>query len=243
MRATATPPTQQTFQQPAQAQPMLSQPQHMVQQPGLQTMPTQPVMAQPMMGQPMMGQPMSQPMMGQPMSQPMMAQPMMAQPMMAQPSSQLAVYRSPSQQFLHQQPGQVRGAGLRGQGSADPHCLFATHHTRTQPFQQQPPYMQPGAAAPFQPSQPLGYQQPQAMLGAYQAQPPPPPPPAPPTQDQGASTVLLSETRQQQTEVRLDISKLTSKIDEIAGKVGSLAPHVRKKEVLAISVCSDSWCR
>ena len=136
-------------------------------------------------------------------------------------------------------PGERGGA----ERSADPHCLFATHHTRTQPFQQQPPYMQPGAAAPFQPSQPLGYQQPQAMLGAYQAQPPPPPPPAPPTQDQGASTVLLSETRQQQTEVRLDISKLTSKIDEIAGKVGSLAPHVRKKEVLAISVYSDSWCQ
>ena len=220
---------------------MFSQPQHMgQQQPGLQTMPTQPGL-QTMPSQPMMAQPMaSQPMMGQAMGQPMMGQPMMGQPMMGQPPSQLAVYRSPAQQFLHQQPGQVGGEGLRGAGLAEPHCLFATHHTRTQPFQQQSPYMQPGVAAPFQPSQPLGYQQPQAMPGVYQAQPPPPPPPAPPAQEQGASSVMLSETRQQQTEVRLDISKLTSKIDEIAGKVGSLtqlANNITSSDYLVCSGC------
>ena len=123
------------------AQPVFSQPQQMggamggaFQQPGLQTMPTQQMMGQPMMGQPMT----SQPMMAQPMmAQPMMAQPMMAQPMMGQPSSQLAVYRSPSQQFLPHQPGQVREGRSGDRGSQMVHtasvCLTSHTHSALPP--------------------------------------------------------------------------------------------------------------
>ena len=55
-----------------------------------------------------------------------------------------------------------------------------------------------------------------------QSMPPPqpaPPPPAPPTQDNNTNTTLLSETRQQTTEVRLEIQKISSKVDDIASKI------------------------
>ena len=81
--------------------------------------------------------------------------------------------------------------------------------------------------APQQPQQPLGYQQP--MPGVYQ-QPPPPPPPAPapaPTlapasQDSSTNTTLLSETRREQTEVRLEIGKLSNKLEDISSKLDKL---------------------
>lgn len=91
---------------------------------------------------------------------------------------------------------------------------------------QQPQFVQ------SQPFQPTTYQQAQPV---YQAPPPPPPqapPPAPPPQEPAVSSSLLSETRHQQTEVRLEISKIASKMDEVSSKVGGLpmsgTPRVTK---------------
>lgn len=52
--------------------------------------------------------------------------------------------------------------------------------------------------------------------------PPPPPPPTQPPQESSTNTTLLSETRQQTTEVRLEIQKISSKVDDIASKIDKL---------------------
>lgn len=64
--------------------------------------------------------------------------------------------------------------------------------------------------------------------GGY-PQPPPPPQPAPPPpaaqpsqESSSTNTTLLSETRQQTTEVRLEIQKISSKVEEISGKIDKL---------------------
>ena len=49
--------------------------------------------------------------------------------------------------------------------------------------------------------------------------PQPPPPAPPPVQESSTNTTLLSETRQQTTEVRLELTKLTTKMDEMSSKV------------------------
>lgn len=54
------------------------------------------------------------------------------------------------------------------------------------------------------------------------APPPPAPPTQPPSQDSSTNTTLLSETRQQTTEVRLELAKLVSKIEDISGKIDKL---------------------
>ena len=41
----------------------------------------------------------------------------------------------------------------------------------------------------------------------------------PPAQESSTNTTLLSETRQQTTEVRLELTKLTTKIEEMGNKV------------------------
>ena len=95
--------------------------------------------------------------------------------------------------------------------------IFVPIHLPSQFYQQQQPQAQPNAyGAP-------GYQAPGGM---YQ-QPPPPPPPAqtqaPPSQEPSSTTTtLLSETRREQTEVRVEITKLTGKIDEISNKLDKL---------------------
>ena len=53
-------------------------------------------------------------------------------------------------------------------------------------------------------------------------QPGPPPPPPSQPQESSTNTTLLSETRQQTTEVRLEIQKITSKIDDIASKIDKM---------------------
>ena len=55
--------------------------------------------------------------------------------------------------------------------------------------------------------------------------PPPAPPPAPPQQQDsssGTNTTLLSETRHQTTEVRLELAKLVSKVEDISGKIDKM---------------------
>ena len=103
-------------------------------------------------------------------------------------------------------------------------CTFCSIHFMywfyPQFYQQQQP-QQPNPYGAPQP--PGGYQTPGGM---YQ-QPPPPPPPAqtqaPPTQESSSTnTTLLSETRREQTEVRVEITKLTGKIDEISNKLDKL---------------------
>ena len=49
----------------------------------------------------------------------------------------------------------------------------------------------------------------------------PPPPPVQQT-DTGTNTTLLSETRQNTTEVRLELAKLTSKIDDMSNKIDKI---------------------
>ena len=51
-----------------------------------------------------------------------------------------------------------------------------------------------------------------------------PPPPAQPPQESSNSTntTLLSETRQQTTEVRLEIQKISTKVEDIANKIDKL---------------------
>ena len=64
------------------------------------------------------------------------------------------------------------------------------------------------------------------MMGGIPPQPPPQqaPPQQPPPQQQesGTNTTLLSETRQQTTEVRLELTKLTTKIEDMANKIDKL---------------------
>ncbi len=60
---------------------------------------------------------------------------------------------------------------------------------------------------------------PQQMAPPQPTPPPPAPSPAPPTQDSSMNTTLLSETRQQTTEVRLEIQKISSKVEDIANKI------------------------
>lgn len=74
---------------------------------------------------------------------------------------------------------------------------------------------------PFQQPAYLGQQTPYGQP-FYQNPPPPPPPPAPAPQqpkEDSTNTALLSETRHQTTEVRMELTKLTSKIEDISGKV------------------------
>lgn len=109
-------------------------------------------------------------------------------------------------------------------------CLLCVHscsivllyntliHIHMQLYPQQP---QPN---PYGAPQPPGYQT--AAGGIYQ-QPPPPPAPvaqpqAPPPAESSTNTTLLSETRREQTEVRVEITKLTGKIDEISSKLDKL---------------------
>jgi len=65
------------------------------------------------------------------------------------------------------------------------------------------------------------------MGGAYPGATPTPPAPTPSSHsDTAASTTLLSETRREQTEVRLEVGKLTSKMDEISGKLDKIREEV-----------------
>ena len=77
------------------------------------------------------------------------------------------------------------------------YCVFQPH---SQPF------MAPGQSYPTQTifTQPVAQPTVQA------------PPPAP---ESSTNTTLLSETRQQTTEVRLELTKLTTKIEEMGSKV------------------------
>lgn len=95
---------------------------------------------------------------------------------------------------------------------------------------QQQPFQQPQQAYMQQPGFP-----PQAMPGVYQQPPAPPPAPAPapppaPPQEQGASSTLLTETRRDQTEVRLEIGKIATKIDDILTKVRGRASVLCKSQ-------------
>ena len=68
----------------------------------------------------------------------------------------------------------------------------------------------------------MGYMQPPMSQPYYQTPPPAPPAPAPtpqPVKEDSTNTALLSETRHQTTEVRMELTKLTSKIEEISTKV------------------------
>lgn len=59
----------------------------------------------------------------------------------------------------------------------------------------------------------------------HQPQQPPPPAPSPApsqTQESSANTTLLSETRREQTEVRLEVTKMSAKIDDISTKLDKL---------------------
>lgn len=85
---------------------------------------------------------------------------------------------------------------------------------------------------PYTSQQPGGYpnqaqQQPQMMGGPTLYPQPPAPAPAPSpapsqTQDSSVNTTLLSETRREQTEVRLEVSKMNSKLDDMASKLDRL---------------------
>ena len=70
---------------------------------------------------------------------------------------------------------------------------------------------------------PMMAPQPQIMTAApYFASPPVPPAPPPPPQPSANDAmvpVLMAETRQQQGEIRMSISKMSDKIDEISNKV------------------------
>lgn len=63
---------------------------------------------------------------------------------------------------------------------------------------------------------------PQTMQAPPPPQPTPPPPAPPPQESSSTNTTLLSETRQQTTEVRLEIQKISSKVEEISGKIDKL---------------------
>ena len=70
---------------------------------------------------------------------------------------------------------------------------------------------------------------PPGVGGVYpQMQPPAPPAPTPspaPSQTQessSANTTLLSETRREQTEVRLEVSKITTKLDDVLSRLDKL---------------------
>lgn len=67
-----------------------------------------------------------------------------------------------------------------------------------------------------------------AVVGGYQHPPPAPipPTPAPTVQTDTANTTLLSETRREQTEVRLEVGKLSSKMEEISGKLDKMREEV-----------------
>lgn len=85
---------------------------------------------------------------------------------------------------------------------------------------------------PSPPQTPGFYGQPptsygQNMYGQPQAMAPPPAPPPPPSQQQqdttgGTNTTLLSETRHQTTEVRLELAKLVSKVEDISTKIDKI---------------------
>lgn len=66
---------------------------------------------------------------------------------------------------------------------------------------------------------------PNPMMG-YQQTPTPPAPTPSPHSDNAASTTLLSETRREQTEVRLEVSKLSSKMEEMLGKLDKIREEV-----------------
>ncbi|CAH1787108.1 unnamed protein product, partial [Owenia fusiformis] len=151
-------------------------------------------------------QPVAQPM-AQPVSQPMagMQQPM-AQPVGMQPMMQ----------------------GMQGVTPTSQVALF-------QPQQQQQ-FQMYGAGFQQQPSQPMQYQQQPSVpqySGIYPQAQAPPPAPAPSSNSQDPNLpVLLSETRQQNTEVRLSLSKLADKLDRCMEKLeqqqsnqGQLALH------------------
>lgn len=163
-----------------------------------------------------MAQPMAMPM-AQPMAPPM-ATPM-SQPMATPMSNQLAVYHSPAHylQQHHPPPGQVSIAGRPvHQDSKD---VTVSLGLFLQPFQPTPAPGQMFMSPSGQPYQPSVYQQPQPMYQTPPPQPVPPPQPAPSPAPAAESSSLLSETRHQQTEVRLELSKLTSKVEEVAAKV------------------------
>ena len=67
---------------------------------------------------------------------------------------------------------------------------------------------------------PMMAPQPQIITAPYSVPPPPPPPPPPqPTANDAMVPVLMAETRQQQGEIRMSVSKLSDKIDELSNKV------------------------
>ena len=69
--------------------------------------------------------------------------------------------------------------------------------------------------------QPAGYGT-TVFPGTVAPPPQPPPPPAASQESTNTNTTLLSETRQQTTEVRLEIQKITSKVDDIASKIDKM---------------------
>ena len=99
--------------------------------------------------------------------------------------------------------------------------FFVTHTAVPPPPPPQAYQPQVAAGVPQHPymQQPMapGYQQPPPPV--YQAPPPAPPPPQP-----EPAKELMSEARAQQTEIRVEISKLAGKVDDIGGKVGVAYP-------------------
>ncbi|XP_013394043.1 FK506-binding protein 15-like [Lingula anatina] len=93
--------------------------------------------------------------------------------------------------------------------------------------------MQPQFQPPFQ--QPYGYQQPpppqySSMYQQFPAQPPVSQPyhqaaPQPPPGGDVTTPILMSETRQQNTEIRLAIGKIADKVDEVHKKLDHLQVH------------------
>ena len=63
---------------------------------------------------------------------------------------------------------------------------------------------------------------PQATFTYAQPAPQPPPPPAPSPASEAMVPVLMAESRQQQSEVRMAIGKVSDKIEELNHKVLSL---------------------
>ena len=90
---------------------------------------------------------------------------------------------------------------------------------------------------PIQPygQPPYGQPQPPQYNHMY-AQPQPPPAPAPAAAPANVE-VLASETRQQNTEVRLSLSKVSDKVDRMYEKVGVLVHLFR------ISGMHDLWMK
>ena len=64
--------------------------------------------------------------------------------------------------------------------------------------------------------------QPQIITATPYSAPPPAPPPQQPTANDAMVPVLMAETRQQQGEIRMSISKLSDKIDELSHKVSTV---------------------